>query len=75
MLLGAAIGGETEVVDKRKPYVVETEADIGKVPHGTTVVVVREPKNRERNVVTEEGIPVIYPYNDQHDQPSPPRRR
>lgn len=75
VLLGVAMDGGEEVVDKRRPYVVETEADIGKVPHGTTVVVVREHKHRDRDVVTEEGIPVIYPYNDQHDQPSPPRRR
>lgn len=61
--------GETVDVDKRNAYVVDSEADIGPLPPGTTVVVVREAKKRDRPVVTREGVPVIYPYNDQHGQP------
>lgn len=76
VVVGVAMTGEKPVdVDKRNAYVVEREADIGPLPPGTTVVVVREAKKHDRPVVTREGIPVIYPYNDQHDQPGPLRRR
>lgn len=68
VVVGVAMTGEESVdVDKRNAYVVEREADIGPLPPGTTVVVVREAKKHDRPVVTQEGIPVIYPYNDQHD--------
>lgn len=77
VVVGVAMAaGEKPVdVDKRNAYVVEREADIGPLPPGTTVVVVREAKKRDRPVVTREGVPVIYPYNDQHDQSGPLRRR
>ncbi len=68
VVVGVAMTGEKSVdVDKRNAYVVEREADIGPLPPGTTVVVVREAVKHDRPVVTQEGIPVIYPYNDQHD--------
>lgn len=76
VFLGIAMtkGGTVEV-DTRNAYVVQREADIGGVPSGTTVIVVCEAIQRDRPVVTQEGIPVIYPYNDQHAQPSALCRR
>lgn len=72
---GMGDAGETVDVDKRNAYVVEREADVSPLPPGTTVVVVREAVKRDRPVVTREGVPVIYPYNDRHGQPGPLRRR
>lgn len=73
VLLGAGMGEQVDV-DKRKPFVVERDTDIGTVPPGTTVIIVRE-GHRDRPTLTPDGIPVIYPYNDQHDQSGPLRRR
>ena len=73
VLLGVGMGEQVDV-DKRKPFVVERDTDIEAVPPGTTVIIVRE-GHRDRPTLTPDGIPVIYPYNDQHDQSGPLRRR
>ncbi|WP_297851625.1 ComEC/Rec2 family competence protein [uncultured Corynebacterium sp.] len=74
--VGVMGSGEGKVdVDKRNILVVDREEDIGPLPPGTTAVAVREGTQRKRPVVTQDGIPVIYPYNDQHDQPSALHRR